>query len=277
MQHLEGKIRAADGLPLYWQAWKPEGDVKAVVVLAHGLGEHSGRYAHVAGALTAAGYSVYALDHRGHGQSGGPRGHVPDYTSLLDDFGLIIKMAQRENPGKKVFIYGHSLGGNIVLNYALRRPEGLAGVIAQGAGLKLAFEPPGWKMSLARLMSNIWPSFAQGNELERAALSRDPAVVQAYEEDPLVHDRITARLFVGFMEAAEYALEHAGEIRLPVLLLHGGDDRLTDPAGTRLFYERAGTDDRSLRIYEGLYHEIHNEPEQEQVFRDIIAWLGEHV
>jgi acylglycerol lipase len=278
MRHSEGTFGSRDEeVNIYWQAWQPEGEAHAVLVLAHGLGEHSSRYGHVAGALAAGDYGLYALDFRGFGKSEGKRGHAPGYESLLDDYGLLIGVAHNAHPGAKVFVYGHSMGGQLALNYALRRPDGLAGVIASGVWLKLAHRPPGWKVTLAHLLSEHAPQSTMGNGMDRSALSRDPAVVEAYNNDPLVHDRVSARLAQEMFDGADYALEHAPELTVPVLLLHGSGDRICDLAGARLFYERAGSDDKTFREYEGMYHEVHNDPEQEQVFADILEWLAAHL
>lgn len=268
-------LKTKDNVELFTQSWKTA-DPKAVVVLTHGLGEHSGRYPHVGKALNNAGYSLYAYDLRGHGQSGGPRGHTPAYEFLLDDLEAVIANAKGDQPGKKVFVYGHSMGGNITLNYALRRPAGLSGVITTGAWLKLAFEPPPLQLALGRLMANLIPTFAQQTNLDTNALSHDPAIGQAYREDKLVHGTITAKLFAGITNASEYALTHAAELKLPALLLHGGGDPIISPEGTRQFYERATVPDKTLRLYDGLFHEIHNELEQAVVFKDMIEWLDGH-
>ncbi|MBI3241556.1 MAG: lysophospholipase [Chloroflexi bacterium] len=268
-------LKTKDGINLFTQSWKAT-DPKAIVVLTHGFGEHSSRYPHVGKALSQAGYSLYTYDLRGHGQSGGPRGHTPAYESLLDDLEAVIADAKSDQPGKKVFVYGHSMGGNITLNYALRRPSGLSGVITTGAWLKLAFDPPALQLALGRLMANLIPTFAQQSNLDVNALSHDPAISKAYAEDKLVHSTITARLFVEIVGAGEYALAHAAELTLPVLLMHGGGDLIISPGGTRQFHERATVADKTIRMYDGLFHEIHNELEQATVFKDMIEWLNRH-
>lgn len=278
MQQQEGTFKSTDGkINLYWQKWLPEGETKAVVVLAHGLGEYSGRYHHVAQALTEQGYAFYALDHYGHGKSGGPRGHAPSYNVILDDFEQLIQMAQQDHPEKKVFVYGHSMGGNIVLNYALRRPQGFSGVIATGPWLRLPDGPSGPVVTILKLLSRVVPTFTIDNGLDLDNLSRDRAVVEAYQNDPLVHPKISLRLASEMASAAEWALKAAPQLTLPALLMHGGADHLTGPAGTREFYENAGGSDKTHREWEGLYHEIHNEPEQEQVFEFMLGWLDEHL
>ena len=276
MQRFEFGWQTKDGLRLYAQGWKPEAELKGVVCLVHGLGEHSGRYGHLAAFLNQAGYALLAFDLRGHGKSEGQRGYAPSYEALLDDIARLLDEAANRYPDLPRFLYGHSLGGNLVINYALRRHPQLAGVIATGPFFRAAFEPPAWKLTLARIMYNLWPTLSLSNELDRQALSRDPEVVQAYDEDPLVHDRLTPRLTMDMFQAGLWALEHASELSLPLLLMHGSADRLCSVQASREFAARAG-DRCTLKIWDGFYHEIHNEPEQEQVFEYLLEWLNSRV
>jgi alpha-beta hydrolase superfamily lysophospholipase len=210
---------------------------------------------------------------RGHGESGGPRGHTPSYDALMDDIDLFIHLVADRYPGLPRFLYGHSMGGNFVINFALRcRPE-LVGVIATGPWLKLAFQPASSKVMLGKIMNNILPGFSQASGLDTRALSHDPEVVNAYENDPLVHDKISARLFLNVFESGLWALDHAAEIPLPLLLMHGGADRITSLEASRQFAASAG-DKVTLRIWDGLYHEIHNEPEQGEVITFMIDWMN---
>jgi alpha-beta hydrolase superfamily lysophospholipase len=265
-----------DGLRLYGQVWQPSEEAKAVVCLVHGLGEHSGRYQHVGEALARAGFALLAFDLRGHGKSEGQRGHSPSYEALMDDIAVLLQQAESRYPGKPPFLYGHSLGGNLVINFALRRRPAIAGVIATGPALRTAFEPPGWKISLGKLMYRLWPGLAMANELDRQGLSHDAEVVRAYENDPLVHDRVSARLALDILQSGEWALAHAREFPLPLLLMHGAQDRLTSAAASREFAARAG-EKCTLKIWEGFYHEVHNEPEKEEVLDFLVAWLNEHL
>jgi alpha-beta hydrolase superfamily lysophospholipase len=265
--------KSADGLEMFAQSWEPDETPRAVVCLVHGLGEHSGRYAHVGKAFVEAGFVLTGFDIRGHGKSGGPRGHTPSYDALMDDIDLFIHLVAGRYPGLPRFLYGHSLGGNFVINFALRcRPE-LVGVIATGPWLKLAFQPASSKVMLGKIMNNILPGFSQSSGLDTRALSHDPEVVNAYENDPLVHDKISARLFLNVFESGLWALDHAAEIPLPLLLMHGGADRITSLEASRQFAASAG-DKVTLRIWDGLYHEIHNEPEQGEVFTVMIDWMN---
>jgi len=262
-----------DGLNMYAQSWEPEGKPKAVVCLVHGLGEHSGRYAHVGKAFADAGFALAGFDLRGHGKSGGPRGHTPSYEAIMDDISQFIDLVAGLYPELPRFLYGHSMGGNQVINFALRRDAELAGVIATGPWLKLAFQPPASKVLLGKMMTKIQPGFSQANGLETAALSRDSEVVRAYVNDPLVHDRISARLFIDMFDSGLWALDHAAEILLPLLLMHGGADKIVSLEASKQFATSAG-DKVTLRVWKGLYHEIHNEPEQNEVFAIMIDWMN---
>jgi alpha-beta hydrolase superfamily lysophospholipase len=265
--------KSQDGLEMFAQSWDPEEKTKAAVSLVHGLGEHSGRYAHVGKAFSDAGFALAGFDLRGHGKSSGPRGHTPSYKALMDDTAVFIDLVAGRYPGLPRFLYGHSLGGNLVINFGLRRNAELIGMISTGPWLKLAFQPPASKVLLGKMMNNLLPGFSQASGLETAALSRDPEVVNAYENDPLVHDKISARLFVNLFDTGLWALDHAKAFPLPLLLMHGGADRLTSAEASSQFAKSAG-DKATLRIWDGLYHEIHNEPEQGEVFAFMLDWMN---
>jgi alpha-beta hydrolase superfamily lysophospholipase len=276
MEISEWSWKSSDGLDMCSRAWTPAGKPKATVVLVHGHGEHVGRYEHVAAALAEKGYALLGFDLRGHGKSGGKRGHTPSYETLLDDIRDFFKQADERYPGLPRFLYGHSLGGNLVLNYALRRKPKIRGVIATGPWLKLAFEPPAAQVRLGRLMNGIFPAFTQHSKLDAKGLSHDPAVVSAYENDPLVHDFISARLFVSIYDSGLWALEHAAEFPLPLLLMHGGDDPIVSVQASQEFAEKVG-DKATLKVWEGMLHEIHNEPQKAQVFKMMLDWLEKHL
>ena len=193
MQHFEFEWQTEDGLRLHAQGWQSATAPKGVICLVHGLGEHSGRYGHLAAFLNQAGYVLLAFDLRGHGKSEGQRGHAPGFEALLDEVSQLSEEATERYPDRPRFLYGHSLGGNLVITYALRRHPQLAGVIATGPLLQPAFEPPAWKMTLGKIMYSLWPTLSTSNEIDRQGLSRDPEIVRAYNDDPLVHDRLSAR------------------------------------------------------------------------------------
>jgi len=240
------------------------------------MGEHSGRYVHIADILTKAGYAIFAFDLRGHGKSSGPRGHTPSYEALMKDISSLLEVADKQFPQLFSFLYGHSLGGNLVLNYVLRCQPHLKGVIATAPWLRLAFEPPASKITLGKMTNCIWPSFSQKSGLDTKALSHDLGVIRSYENDPLVHDRISARMFISVYQAGQWALEHASEFSLPLLLTQGGDDKLSSVEASREFTDKI-TKNCTLKIWDVLYHEIHNEPEKEEVFKFLIDWLDKKV
>lgn len=272
---IKWRIKSKDGLELFVHAFPSEEPPKAIVCLVHGHGEHIERYEHLASYLNDAQYSMIGFDLRGHGQSGGSRGHTPSYEALLDDIDTFLDEVRKDYPNLPLFLYGHSMGGNLVLNYAMRRKPDVKGVIATGPWLKLAFEPSKTQVMLAKMMQKLFPAFTQNSDLATDALSRDPDVVRAYEEDPYVHDKISARLFMVIHNSGLWALEHAAEFPLPLLLMHGGADRITSAEASKAFGEKA-KEKTDLKIWEGLYHEIHNEPEKEEVFKTIVEWLDAH-
>lgn len=276
MESSEWMWNAGDGLALYARGWAPE-KPKAVVCLIHGHGEHVGRYEHVAEALTGQGYALLGFDLRGHGRSGGPRGHTPSLEALLEDIDLFWAQVDQRYPGRPRFLYGHSMGGNLVINYALRRHPDLRGVVATGPWLELAFQPPAVQVALGKLMNRLFPAFTQESGLETKALSHDARVVEAYEKDPLVHSKISARLFVSVYEAGRWAMQHASDFPLPLLLMHGEADRITSAEASRRFAAAVPSGRCTLRIWPGLYHEIHNEPEKEQVLQVLLDWLNAHL
>ncbi len=301
MPHIEFTKPSPDGIPFYFQGWQPETAPKAVVCLVHGLGEHSGRYAHVAAALNAAGYTLLGFDLRGHGTSGGPRGHTPTYNTLMDDIGRLLDEAAARYPGLPRFLYGHSLGGNLVLNYALRRHltplppspatrggsdtplpsqgggrgvgHSLAGVISTSPGLRVANPLPPLQVALAKVMNRLNPGMQMANGLARDGLARDPEVIRAYNSDPLVHNKISVRLALGMLEAGEWALARAAEFPLPLLLVHGTKDILTSAKASEEFAARAPANLCTLKLWEGFYHETHNEPEKAAVLAFMVDWL----
>lgn len=273
VKHTQLAWTSPDGINFYGQVWEPEAAPRAVVALVHGLGEHSGRYAHVAEALNGAGHALMAFDLRGHGKSTGPRGHTPSLETWMDDVDRFLREVEGRFPGRPSFLYGHSLGGCIVLNYALRRRPSLAGVIATGAALRTPLEKQTVKVAMARLLGGILPTLTMPSGLSAAALSHDTQVVQTYVQDPLVHGLATARLAVDTLAAGKWALAHAAEFPpIPLLLMHGGADAICLAEGSREFAGRV-PGDCTLQVWDGLYHEVHNEPQKEEVLAYMVDWI----
>ena len=245
---------------------------RAVIFLVHGMGEHARRYAHVAEYFKNANIAMVAIDLRGHGRSMGKRGHMPSFEHMMNDLKLALSEIVSAYKGVPVVLYGHSMGGNLILNYLLRNAQGIIGAIVTGPYLRLGFEPPKWKVLLAKLSANIYPALSQPTGLEKIALARSPQVIQEYENDPLVHDKITASFFINIHQAGIDAIVRSKELKIPILLMHGAKDRLTSPGGSEEFYSNAGPN-VSFHLLEELYHEIHNEPENNDVFQTQLSWI----
>ena len=274
-KHTDGRFTGASGGEIYWQAWVPD-EVGAVVVLAHGYGEHSGRYAHVAARLNDAGYAVYTLDHQGHGKSAGTKGNIGRMAWVTTDLQALRDRAEDAHPGVPVFLLAHSLGGLIALDYVIGGGEqGLAGLVLSGA----AVDPSvGTKLELmvAPILSKIAPNLGAAT-LDVNAVSRDPAVVAAYEADPLnYHGRVRARSGAESLQAIARVAAGVGKLTLPVLVMHGSEDKLVSPKGSTMVHEGVSSNDKTLKLYDGLFHEIFNEPEQDVVLDDVVTWLDEH-
>lgn len=245
---------------------------QAVIFLVHGMGEHAGRYEHVAEYFKNVNITTIAIDLRGHGNSQGKRGHMPSFEHMMNDLKLSISEIVSAYKGLPLILYGHSMGGNLILNYLFRNAEGISGAIVTGPYLRLGFEPPKWKVLLAKLSANIYPSLSQSTGLEKIALARSSQVIQEYENDPLVHDKITASFFINIHQAGIDAIARSKELKTAILLMHGANDGLTSPEGSKAFYLDAGPN-VTFHLLEELYHEIHNEPEKNEVFQTQLEWI----
>ena len=245
---------------------------RAVIFLVHGMGEHAKRYAHVIEYFKNVNIATVAIDLRGHGNSEGQRGHMPSFDHMMHDLTLSLAHVTNDYKGTPVILYGHSMGGNLILNYLLRNSDGVIGAIATGPYLRLGFDPPKWKVLLAKLSANVYPALSQPTGLERVALARSPQIIDEYENDPLVHDRMTASFFINIHQAGINAIARSKELEMPILLMHGSEDRLTSPEGSKDFHANAGSN-VTFHLLEGLYHEVHNEPEKNQVFKIQFEWI----
>lgn len=258
----------------FGQYWKPE-SIKAIIVIIHGMGEHSGRYAHVAQKLTENQFGVIAFDHFGHGKTKGKRGHNPGYEHVLESISMLIDKANDFFESKPIFLYGHSMGGNATINFTLRKKHQLSGLIATSPFLKLAFQPPKWKLSLGKIMQKIAPSITLGNEIETQNISRDKIEVQKYINDPLVHDKISPNYSLTFIDSGQWAIENASLLKTPTLLLHGTSDKIIDYKGTKEFADN--TNHATIKLYDGGYHELHNDLCKEEMLNSIIDWLDKQL
>jgi acylglycerol lipase len=262
----------AGNAQIYWQAWLPTAEPRAVVVIAHGIGEHSGRYGHVAARLTAAGFAAYALDHRGHGRSSGPRALIDRMDHAVADVDTFVTLAASRHAGRPLHLLGHSMGGAIALAYALRHQERLRGLLLSSAAASLASAPAPARLE-AEVVGVVAPH-AGIMEIDPSLVSRDQAVVRAYREDPLVYrGKLPARTIAEIAATIEGFAAQVPALRLPLLVMAGTGDRIVPPSGSRMVHDRAGSPDRTLRLYDGLYHELFNEPERRVVLGDVTAWL----
>jgi alpha-beta hydrolase superfamily lysophospholipase len=277
LKHRETRFPGCGDVQLFAQAWLPDRDPGALLVISHGLAEHGGRYRELASELVSRGYAVYALDHRGHGRSGGPRANVERFSYLVTDLNTFIGRAQREHPDAPLFLLGHSMGGLVALACATRDASLLTGLVLSAPALAAGQALSPLKLLLVRVLSALAPGTG-ALTLPAKAISRDPEVVRAYEQDPLVYrGAIPARTLAELLQAMAAFADGATGLRIPVLVQHGTGDQLVPVSATRPLYEKLATPAlRTVRLYGGLYHEAYNEPERERVTSDLLAWLGAH-
>jgi len=267
--------QTTDGIKIYGTEWPVE-NPQAVVAIIHGLGEHVQRYAHVASFFNQHHLAVLGYDRRGHGQSGGKRGHTRSYNAFLDEIAYLTVEAEERYPGIPLFLYGHSMGGNLLLSYILHRHPTIQGAIVSAPHIRLSFQPSSVMVGMGKLMRGIFPGFSQPNGLDVEQLSRDKTVVEKYQADPLVHNAITAITGMSMLESAAALDKYQGSFPVPLLLLHGGADGITSPGGTSDFASRV-TGDVTLKVWDGLFHEMHNEPEQQEVLKGILDWITKRI
>lgn len=270
------QIIARDGLELHGIQWNIA-EPKAVLCIVHGLGEHSGRYHHVAAFFNERGFDVYAFDLRGHGLSKGKRGHTPSHELLLDDVEDLLKHAREEHNDLPMVLFGHSFGGHIVSNYLLKRNVGeLAAGVLSSPWLRLAEEPAKWQVSMAKFMVKLLPSFSQSNGLSTADLSKDTAAVKAYEDDTLVHNKISVRLFLETYNASAWAIDNADMLKKETLAYHGAADKIISPEGTKSFHANS-KEFCTLKIWDNVRHEPHNDVESKEVLGYVYDWVKKHI
>jgi acylglycerol lipase len=275
--HEEGVLEASDGVRLHTQYWKPSSNPKAVVCIVHGVLEHSGRYAHVAKVLISSAYLVAAIDLRGHGRSQGRRVFVRNFDEYLNDVRCLLADVAVKAPGKPVFLLAHSLGGLIATRFTILERPPLAGLILTGPLFEFGTGISRLARTLAVVLSKLYPTVTLANALDTRKISRDPEVVRSYLADPLNHHGgIPVRTGTEVMRAMAEVNARMEEVRVPLLIFHGTSDGLAHPVGSTRLYTRAASTDKTLRLCEGLFHEVLNEPENPSLLADLVRWLDGH-
>ncbi|CAA0115181.1 Monoacylglycerol lipase [Halioglobus japonicus] len=277
MKHNDGRFTGAAGRSIYFQCWAPEVAPKAVLLVAHGAGEHSARYRSLAQFFTGHNFVVAALDHSGHGYSEGIPGHIGSFDDYLTDLSTFHRQISEQFTALPVILLGHSMGGLIACNYLLRHQAEFVGAVLSGPAIMTDLEPGFVQMSLLRLLAVLMPWLGM-LKLDPAGVSRDPKVVEDYIADPLVHHgKMSACMLRELFSGMHMVQTKAADITLPILILHGGEDAMTSPQGSRFLQENIGSSDKTLKIYPQLYHEIFNEPERAQVLDDVLTWCEAHL
>ncbi len=271
-----GTLAGVRQLNLYYQIWHPEQAATADVILVHGLGEHIGRYDHVAKALNQAGYAFWAFDNLGHGRSDGQRGHIENWSDYTENIRLFLAMVREQTPDRPLFIYGHSLGALMVLSYLLNQPERLCGLVVSGPPIQpVGVEKP-WLAAFARAFSQLLPRLSLNLGLGGESLSRDSKVVRRALADPLMHSVATLRWGTETMAAIATVRSNVSQLVYPTLIIHGAADAISDVQGSHELFEALSQKDKTLLVYPDNYHELHNDLDREQVLQDIITWLNDH-
>jgi alpha-beta hydrolase superfamily lysophospholipase len=273
--HHHGTVKSRDRTAIFWQSWLPGSYPKAALLFVHGLAEHSGRYRLPIEYLTPLGYACYGLDLRGHGQSEGLRVHVHSFDDYLADIAAVLREIRERHPGLPIALVGHSMGGLVAIRFALAEPHQINAVVISSPALAVHPNgaPPRHLVRIARLLSLLWPTCLFPSRLDSSGISKDPDVVKAYDEDPQVSRKVSARWYTSCLAAQREAFGRAGLLRLPMLLMQSGADRLVDPQATQRFADLAPPELVSFYTWPGLFHEMFNEPERLRVFQLVESWL----
>lgn len=275
METPSGKLKSGDGLELFWRGWVPAEPV-AVLLFVHGLAEHSGRYERTARHFVGRGLACYGFDLRGHGLSEGGRVHVDRFEDYLADLELVLALVRARHPALPLVLVGHSMGGTIVISRLLARRDGVEGAVVTSPllGTHPKAEPPAVIRAAAGILSRVWPRLLMATHLDAAGLSHDPAVVEAYEQDPLVSHKASPRWYTETMAAIARAHARAGSLEVPMLLMQSGADPLVDPEATRRWARAAPPELVEFVWWEGFYHEMFNELRRAEVYDRVDAWLA---
>jgi len=264
------------GLNLYYQKWMPE-NPKAILIFVHGLSEHVGRYNTFTNYFTVRNYGVCMYDMRGHGKSTGRRTHVNRFYDYLYDLSQFIEFIKKESPNAPIFLVGHSLGGQIVLNFIVKFSKGVRGVVVLSPNIEHKLDLPKWKIRLGTLGAKWFPIIRVGNDIDPSCLTHDQKIVDSYANDDSIPKDLTLRCGYEIMKNSELVMALAARVHLPILLMHGGQDKLCDAEATKKFYMRVPVYSKRLKIYPNLYHELLNEREKGQILHDIDVWLEEQL
>ena len=273
MKHTEGNFEGVRNTNIYYQSWFPEGEVKAVLLIAHGMGEHSGRYMNVVERFVPLDYAIYGFDNIGHGKSEGEREMVQRFDDFTDTLKIFYNMVTEWQAGKPIFILGHSMGGTIASYYLLDHQADFKGAIISAPLVKVGDSVSQATITMSKILSKIAPKAGVAS-LDVNAISRDPEVVEAYVNDPLVfHGKTPARLGAELLSAMMHITAEASKLTLPMIIVQGAEDILVEPSGAKMLYDKASSKDKTLQIYDGMYHEVFNEPDRERVLKDVESWL----
>ncbi len=270
----EGTFQGANGLELYYQSWHPLALARAVLVIIPGHGGHSSIFTKMAEYLIERNYIVYSFDLRGNGRSLGQRGYINNWAEFREDLKIFLNLVKSKEPQQDLFIIGQSMGGTIALDYILREPNQPQGLILISPALGLGVS--GWKLFLGKVLSSILPRFALNTSISFCAASRDPEVVAICAKDPLRHSQGTARLAAQLLQTIDWIYAHATEIEVPLLILHGGADRVTLPENSRILFECLTLADKEIREYPDSYHELHWDINYLEVLADMDHWIQRH-
>lgn len=273
MINIEETVTVSDGLRLFVRR-SEVANARSEVLIAHGFGEHSGRYGALMDHLTSHGYSVAAYDHRGHGLSDGLPGHVESFDEYDADLDRMLASLRSRNPSRPLYLIAHSMGGLIALRYLARRSDAVAAAVISAPLIGVAVPVPAHKRMIAKVGARVAPRLRLANEINPSHLSRDPEVGRAYAADPLVNRKVSPKWFAEATRAMQEVVEWAPQIKTPLLVMHGTEDRLASVDDTKRMFEHAGSPDKELVIYSGFYHELFNEPEKQEVFERATEWLA---